>query len=312
MSDVHFGTMVPQIKRTWDQARDAASFFESAGFESLWVNDHLYGPTSPQIPILEAWTQISALAAVTENVELGTLVTPVGMRNPAHLGKVVATADHISNGRVIVGLGSGWMPREFTDFGMPFLEPKERLGQLREVVQLLQRMWDENEDEVSFDGKYVQTENVVTLPKPTRRPKILIGGGGEKVTMRIAAQYADIWNNSAGGQDNVGHKVEVLRNHAQDLGRNPDDITVSQQCLVTIAEDESVVNPMIETAQKIFGGHMGNPGGALALSGTPNQIVDRIGQHLELGCSMFQIEFFGKDVREPAELFAKSVMPQFK
>ena len=312
MSDVHFGTMVPQIKRTWDQARDAASFFESAGFESLWVNDHLYGPTSPQIPILEAWTQISALAAVTENVELGTLVTPVGMRNPAHLGKVVATADHISNGRVIVGLGSGWMPREFTDFGMPFLEPKERLGQLREVVQLLQRMWDEDEDEVSFDGKYVQTENVVTLPKPTRRPKILIGGGGEKVTMRIAAQYADIWNNSAGGQDNVGHKVEVLRNHAQDLGRNTDDITVSQQCLVTIAEHESVHNPMIETAQKIFGGHMGNPGGALALSGTPNQIVDRIGQHLELGCSMFQIEFFGKDVREPAELFAKSVMPQFK
>ena len=182
MNDVHFGTMVPQIKRTWDQARDAASLFESAGFESLWVNDHLYGPTSPQIPILEAWTQISALAAVTNKVELGTLVTPVGMRNPAHLGKVVATADHISGGRVIVGLGSGWMPREFTDFGMPFLEPKERLGQLREVVQLLQRMWDEDEDEVSFDGKYVQTENVVTLPKPTRRPKILIGGGGEKVT----------------------------------------------------------------------------------------------------------------------------------
>ena len=173
-------------------------------------------------------------------------------------------------------------------------------------------MWDEDEDEVTFDGEYFRTENVVTLPKPTRRPKILIGGGGEKVTMRIAAQYADIWNNSAGGQDNVGHKVEVLRNHAQDLGRNPDDITVSQQCLVTIAEDEATVGPMIETAQKIFGGHMGNPGGELALSGTPNQIVDRIGQHLELGCSMFQIEFFGRDTREPAELFAKSVMPQFK
>ena len=94
----HFGVTVPQIKRTWEESSAAAREFESLGFDSIWVNDHLYGPQSPQIPILEAWSAVSALAAITERVEIGTLVTPAGMRNPAHLGKVIATADEIAGG----------------------------------------------------------------------------------------------------------------------------------------------------------------------------------------------------------------------
>ena len=116
MSNLHFGVTVPQIKRPWVAADKAARAFESQGFDSVWVCDHLYGPQSPQLPILEAWTMIAALAAITERVELGTLVTPTGMRNPAHLGKMIASVDNIAGGRVIAGLGGGWMPREFTDF----------------------------------------------------------------------------------------------------------------------------------------------------------------------------------------------------
>ena len=123
MTKPHFGVMVPQIKRTWEQSEAAAVEFEQLGFDSLWVNDHLYGPQSPQIPMLEAWSLIAALAAKTDRVELGTLVTPAGMRNPQHLGKTIATVDHISGGRVIAGLGSGWMETEYTDFGMPFGTP---------------------------------------------------------------------------------------------------------------------------------------------------------------------------------------------
>jgi alkanesulfonate monooxygenase SsuD/methylene tetrahydromethanopterin reductase-like flavin-dependent oxidoreductase (luciferase family) len=312
MPQVHFGAMVPQIKRAWTETQAAAQHFEDLGFDSLWVNDHLYGPQSPQIPILEAWSTVAALAATTSKVSIGTLVTPVGMRNVAHLGKTIATIDHISGGRIIPGLGAGWMPREFTDFGVPFLSTKERLGQLREGVQLLRRMWSQEEDAVTFEGKYVKAQNVVTLPKPERQPRLLRGGAGEQVTMKIAARYADIWNNLAGHQDRIAQKVEVLRGHCDAIGRDPAEITVAQQCLVTIGKDEATVKPMIETAQRIFGGHMGNPGGALALSGTPGQIAERIQKHIDAGCTMFNIEFFGRDVREPSELFAKEVMPQFR
>jgi alkanesulfonate monooxygenase SsuD/methylene tetrahydromethanopterin reductase-like flavin-dependent oxidoreductase (luciferase family) len=141
MTKVHFGVTIPQIKRTWDEAKSNSLEFEAMGYDSLWVCDHLYGPQSPQIPILEAWSLVSAVAAVTSKAEIGTLVTPAGMRNPAQLGKVIATIDNIAGGRIIPGLGAGWMPREFTDFGMPFLATSARLGQLRETVELLKRMW---------------------------------------------------------------------------------------------------------------------------------------------------------------------------
>ena len=312
MSNVHFGVMVPQIKRTWEESRRAATAFEEMGFDSLWVNDHLYGPQSPAIPMMEAWTLAAGLAAVTEKPEIGTLVTPVGMRNPAHTGKMIATVDNIAGGRIIPGFGSGWMPREFTDFGMPFPEPRERLRQLEEGLQIFKGMWNPDQEFVTFEGDHFRTENLVTEPKPVRVPPILVGGGGEKVTMRIAAQYADIWNNSAGGQDDLERKVSVLRGHAERLGRDPSEIRVSQQCLVTIVENEDQLGPMVERAQKIFGGHMGNPAGEMALTGTPGTIKQRIERHVELGCDMFMIEFFGRDTIEPAQLFAETVIPAFR
>ncbi len=110
---VKFGVTLPQIKRTWEEARDAACEFDALGYDSVWVCDHVYGVPAPQLPILEAWTELAAVAAITENVELGTLVTPPFFRNPAVLAKQVATIDHISGGRIIVGLGAGWFQAEF-------------------------------------------------------------------------------------------------------------------------------------------------------------------------------------------------------
>lgn len=311
MATVHFGVMVPQIKRGWEQCRQAATEFEALGFDSIWVNDHLYGPQSPSIPMLEAWSLVASLAAITERVEIGTLVTPAGMRNPAHLGKVIATVDHISGGRIIPGLGAGWMPREFTDFDMPFRSPRERLGQLRETIALLKRMWSD-EESVTFEGEYVRATNVVTEPKPARTPPILVGGGGERVTMKIAAREAAIWNNVAGQQAQLEHKVQVLRQHCEAVGRDFAEITVSQQCLVTLAPDEASLGPMTERSKAIFGGHMGDPTGPLALTGTADRVVEQIERHVDLGCTMFMIEFFGRDTREPARLFAEQVMPHFR
>ena len=306
----HFGVTIPQIKRTWEESKANSLEFEAMGYDSLWVCDHLYGPQSPQIPILEAWSLVSAVAAVTSKVEIGTLVTPAGMRNAAQLGKVIATIDNIAEGRIIPGLGAGWMPREFTDFGTPFLPTGQRLGQLRETVELLKRMW--TEPSVTYDGKYVKATNVVCEPKPVRVPPILIGGAGEKVTLKLAAQHGDIWNNLAGHQAALERKIGVLRQHCADVGRDPNSVVVSQQCLVTIAPDDASAGPMIDTAKKIFGGHMGDPTGPLAIAGSPQRVREQIQKHIDLGCTMFVMEFFGRDTREPAKLFAEEVLPHFK
>lgn len=311
MAGVHFGVTVPQIKRTWDESCSAAQEFEGLGYDSLWVCDHLYGPQSPSIPILEAWTLVSALAAVTKRAELGTLVTPAGMRNPAHLGKVIATVDNIAGGRVIAGLGGGWMPREFTDFNVPFLPTGQRLKQLDETIQLLKRMWGD-EPEVTFEGRFVRAERVVCEPKPPRNVPILVGGAGEQVTLKIAAREADIWNNLAVQQGALPRKIEVLRERCKEVGRDPESIRISQQCLVTIAPDEASAGPMVETAKKIFGGHMGDPTGPLAIAGSPQTVRAQIQKHIDLGCTMFVMEFFGRDTREPARLFAETVLPHFK
>lgn len=310
MKEIHFGVTLPQIKRPWVATHDAAEMFEQLGYDSLWVCDHLYGPQSKQLPILEAWSTLAAVAAITERVELGTLVTPAGMRNPAQLAKTIASIDNIAGGRVIAGLGAGWMQSEFEDFGVSFLDIPARLRQLRETIDLCVSMWRE-EEPVTFQGEFVNATEVVCQPQPPRRVPILIGGAGEKVTLKLVAEKGDMWNNLAGHQDNLAHKVEVLKSHCDSLGRDIDDITVSQQCLVTIAETEEQAGPMADTAQKIFGGHMGNPKGELAITGTVEQCCERIQKHIDLGCTMFIMEFFGKDTREPAQLFAEKVMPEF-
>lgn len=310
MPKVHFGVTVPQIKRTFEESRSAAREFEAMGYDSIWVCDHLYGPQSPTIPILEAWSLVAALAASTERVEIGTLVTPAGMRNPAQLGKVIATIDNIAGGRIIPGLGAGWMPREFTDFGVPFLATGDRLRQLRETVTLLKRMW--SEPEVTMEGRFVQAHNLVCEPKPPRMPPLLIGGAGEKVTLKIAAKEAAIWNNLAGHQSALAHKIDVLKEHCVTVGRPIEEITISQQCLVTIAPDDASAGPMLESAKKIFGGHMGDPTGPLAIAGSPARVREQIQKHIDLGCTMFVMEFFGRDTKEAGRLFADTVMPHFR
>jgi alkanesulfonate monooxygenase SsuD/methylene tetrahydromethanopterin reductase-like flavin-dependent oxidoreductase (luciferase family) len=171
-------------------------------------------------------------------------------------------------------------------------------------------MW--SEPEVTFEGKYIQVENLVCEPKPVRSMPLLIGGGGEKVTMKLAAQEADIWNNQAVQQARLPHKIDVLKQHCADVGRPFEEITVSQQCLVTIAPDEESAGPMIATAKKIFGGHLGDPEGPLAIAGSPARVKEQIQKHIDLGCTMFLMEFFGRDTREPAALFAEQVLPSFK
>jgi F420-dependent oxidoreductase-like protein len=304
MATMQFGVNLPQIKRTWAETRAAAEEFERLGFHSVWFNDHLYGIPMPSLPIMEAWTALAAVAAVTSRVELGTLVSPVGFRNPALLAKMVATLDQISGGRVIVGLGAGWFEQEFRGHGMEFPPLPQRLQQLSEAIRLMRRMW--SEPQVTFRGRHFHTDEVFCEPKPARRPPILIGGGGEKTLLKLTAKYADIWNNLAVNLDQLGAKVEVLRQRCREVGRDPASIRVSQQTMVVIGRDDADAQAKVEKARTIYGGHLGS-----GISGTPAQCIEKIQALAQLGCSLLIIELFGRDPREPARLFAEKVMPAF-
>ena len=308
---VRFGVTLPQIKRTWEDARLAAIEFDRLGFDSVWVCDHLYSVPMPTLPIFEAWSQLAAVAAVTQRVGLGTLVTPPFFRNPGVLAKQVATIDHVSGGRTIVGLGAGWFASEFEGYGCPFPATiGERLRALDEAAEIMKRLW--TEERVTFAGKHFSVTDAICEPKPVRRPPILIGGGGERVLMGIAARHADIWNNLAVHQGELGGKVEALRRACDRARRDADTIEVSQQCLVVLVEREEEARPALERAQRIYGGHLGGGLEAHGIWGTPEQVVERIERHRRLGCSLFVIEFFGRDTREPARLFAERVMPAFR
>src|SRR5881409_3134496 len=307
---VRFGVTLPQIKRTWAEVCAAALEFDRLGFDSVWVCDHLYGVPLPNLPLFEAWSELAAVAAITERVELGTLVTPPFFRNPAVFAKQVATIDQVANGRVIVGLGGGWFAAEFEAYHCPFPSLGARLRALEETCEVLRRLW--TEERVTFEGRHVTVRDAMCEPKPVRRPAILIGGGGERVLMGIAARHADIWNNLAAFQPELGAKVEALRRRCAEVGRDFASIEVSQQCLVVVAETDDAARTGLERAQKIYGGHMGAGLEAHGIWGTPERVIDRIERHRALGCTLLVIEFFGRDTRDPARLFAEKVMPAFR
>ncbi len=310
MEGVHFGVTLPQIKRTWQEVRDAALEFDRLKFDSVWVCDHMYGVPNPAHPIFEAWSQLAAIGAITDHVQLGTLVTPPFFRNVGVLANQVATIDHVSSGRTIMGLGAGWFPPEFEAYGNPFPSLGQRMLGLEETAQALRSLW--TEPSTTLDGQHVKLQNAVCEPKPVRVPPILIGGTGEKVLMGIVARHADIWNNMAVTQSQLGAKVEVLRRRCDEQGRDFDTLAVSQQCVVIIEETEDAARASLAKASKVYGGHMGAGLEEHGIWGTPERVIDCIERHRAVGCSGFVIEFFGRDTRVPARLFAEKVLSHYR
>jgi len=306
---MQFGATLPQIKRTWQEVRGVAEELDRLGFHSAWVCDHVYGVPAPNLPILEAWTELAAVAAITARIELGTLVTPPFFRNPAILAKQIATLDQISGGRAIAGLGAGWFETEFTGTGCAFPALGERMKALEETAILLRRLW--SEERTTFAGRHFRVSEAWSEPKPVRRVPILIGGAGEKVLLRIAAQHADIWNNLAVFQGQLGAKVDALRRRCDEVKRDIGEIRISQQCVVVIEADETRAKESLEKAKKIYGGHMGGALEEHGIWGAPERVIDCIDRHRKLGCGLLVIEFFGRDTRAPAQLFAERVMPAF-
>ena len=232
-----FGLQIPNFtfadvpdREMFENVADLAVAGEQAGFDSVWVMDHFWQLPplgGPSQPMLEAYTLLGGLAARTRRVKLGTLVTGVTYRNPALLAKMATTLDIVSSGRAMLGLGAAWYEEEHDAFGFDFPRAGERLDRLEEALQICRAMF--TEEAPSFAGKHYRIEKALNIPRPVQPngPRIMVGGSGEKRTLRLVAQYADMCNIN-GSPDTIRRLLEVLRGHCADVGRDPGEITTTR------------------------------------------------------------------------------------
>lgn len=203
---------------------------DAAGVAWISVMDHYFQMVRAGFPaddpMLEAYTTLGYLAGHTERAELGVLVTGVTYRHPGLLAKIVATLDVLSGGRAALGIGAAWYEEEHAALGVPFPPLSERFERLEETVQIARQMWDPADDG-PYTGRYYQLDRTLCSPLPLHRPEIMIGGSGEKKTLRLVAQYADACNLFGATADEVAHKLDVLRGHCADVGRDPAEIRVT-------------------------------------------------------------------------------------
>jgi F420-dependent oxidoreductase-like protein len=232
-----FGLQIPNFtfsgvpdESMFERVAELASAGEESGFESVWVMDHFWQLPplgGPSQPMLEAYTLLGALAARTRRVKLGTLVTGVTYRNPALLAKEVTTLDIVSGGRAILGIGAAWYEEEHVALGFDFPRAGERLDRLEEALQICRAMF--TEEAPSFTGKHYRIEKALNVPRPVQPdgPRIMVGGSGERRTLRLVAQYADMCNVN-GSPNTVRHLLDVLHGHCADVGRDPAEITTTR------------------------------------------------------------------------------------
>ena len=239
----------PQPTQSFTVMKQLGQHIEQTGWDGLWLADH-FMPDADDTnqPWPEAWTTLAALATCVPRVRIGTLVAGNTYRHPAVLAKMAATVDHISEGRVVLGIGSGWQENEHQKYGIPFYSVPERLKRLDEACQVIKGLF--NSQSVDFDGEYYQLEGAPLVPKPFQENlPLLIGGGGEKVTLKITAKYADEWN-VWGTVDTLTHKMKILDQHCETVGRNPADIKRTAVALLFLSDDAAFIEGIRKNSQR--------------------------------------------------------------
>jgi len=235
---MRLGLDVAQHHLEWDELLKRVRFAEAAGFDGAWVFDHfqaLYGDRRG--PCMEAWTLLAALAASTERIRLGALVTGVTYRHPSILATEAVTVDQVSNGRLEMSLGAAWMEAEHRELGIPFPPRKERFDGLKEAVQVAKLVM--TTEGATFEGRHYRLENATYLPRPVQRPHppIWIGAGGPRHTIPIAARHADVWH-TFGSPENLQRKSLVLDEAAKLVGRDPSSILKATDLSISEPWDE--------------------------------------------------------------------------
>lgn len=286
-----FGLQIPNFSFGVEAARlfgkvvELAETAEATGFDSVWVMDHLYQLPAlggAEQPMLEAYTLLGALGARTSRVRLGTLVTGVTYRNPAFLAKVITTLDVITGGRAILGIGAAWHDVEHIAFGYDFPSAKERLDRLEDAVQICRAMF--TQEVPSFSGRHYAIHELRNVPRPVTPggPPIMIGGGGEKRTLRLVAQYADMCN-VIGDPATIRRKISILEGHCKDLGRDPNDVVISRLSTLVITDSDE----QTEAVRTMIAGAAGPDAVAAFNIGQEKEVLAQIEELIEAGVGTF-------------------------
>jgi F420-dependent oxidoreductase-like protein len=326
---MRFGLFIPQgwrldlvgipVAEHWPVMRGLAQYADDSAWDSLWVYDHFHTVPMPTDEAThEAWTLMAAFAATTSQILLGQMCTAMSYRNPAYLAKVAATTDIISGGRVQMGIGGGWYEHEWRAYGYGFPSAGERLGRLDEGVQIMRDAW--RDGRVSFSGKHYQVDGAIVAPKPLQDGGIplWIAGGGEKVTLKIAAKYAQYTNFSADPEE-FAHKSEILAGHCREVGTDYSCIVRSANVNAIVGTDDAdftaragrvrdrIARVSGDGAADAMMAMNDNPGSA---TGTPERVIERLTTLRELGCE-YVICYFPEAAydRSGIELFEREVIP---
>ncbi|MBA3947349.1 MAG: TIGR03560 family F420-dependent LLM class oxidoreductase [Herpetosiphonaceae bacterium] len=285
----------------WDTTLAAAKACEQAGLDSVWLPDHFMFPDKDnpekEVPVFDCFVALGAIAASTSRIRIGELVVGVPYRNPALLAKMLTTLDVVSHGRTIAGLGAAWHDVEFAAYGWPFPSVPDRMAMLEEAVQIVDRMMTQSP--ASFKGHHYTVEGAYNDPLPVQKPRppIMIGGSGEKVTLRLVAQYADFCN-VGGDPAGVAHKYDVLRQHCEHVGRPFNAVTRSNDVGILIAANEREL-----TAKKA------RYGTKFDLVGTPDAITEGLERYAKVGSQYVTFHMPDANEIEPILLLGETVVP---
>ena len=310
MSALRFGVHAGPQHCTYAELRTVWRAADRGGFDWVSVWDH-FAPAvigETRGPCLEGVATMTALATETRRVAVGCLVFCVLYRHPGILAKAATTIDHVSGGRVHLGLGIGWHEAECVAFGVPFPSLRERLDRLDEQAGLIRRLFDE--ESVTFDGRYYQLREARCEPRPVKRPHIWIGGMGEKRLLRIVARRADGWNVPFIAPEVFAQKSAVLTSWCEREGRDPAAIQRTINLGLALAADEADARRKRASLEQQFGSMLAflEPG---MLIGTPQQVIDRVGAYRDAGAERINISLRAPFDLEGLELFRETVMPAF-
>ncbi|MGE3960956.1 MAG: TIGR03560 family F420-dependent LLM class oxidoreductase [Dehalococcoidia bacterium] len=286
---------------SWEAVLDQARHVEATGWDGIYLADHFMPNAADNSgPTQECWTSMAAIAASTSRVRIGSLVSGNTYRHPALLAKMAAQVDIISNGRLVLGLGAGWQENEHQAYGIDYHTLGGRMRRLEESAEIIKSLFQNTRTD--FHGRAYTITDAPLAPKPVQAggPPLLIGGGGEQRTLRIAARFADEWN-VWGSPETLARKGEVLARHCEEIGRDPATIRHSCQAMVTLSDDPQVVEAARQPGRPV-------------LAGNAAEIVDALGRYAEAGVDEFIVPNFnfGRASKDVYDRLMSDVIPQLR
>jgi F420-dependent oxidoreductase-like protein len=308
---LRFGIQTPNQNVAWDDLVAVWKEAEALGFHSAWVFDHLmpiFG--DPDDPCLEGWTALAALAAQTSRMQVGVLVTGNTYRNPALLAKMATTVDHISHGRLALGIGAGWFEHEHRAYDFPFGTPRERARKLEEALQVINKLWAE--DHPSFTGKYYRLEKAPYAPGNVQKPRppIIIGGQGKQWIVPLVARYADGWNAVSGVTvDGVRERRQIIEEECRRIGRSPCPTYVSVLLPLVAITNIPLAGPVVRLGARAV---VKKEVARSVLADSPATIRDRLRAYADAGVTEVILSLRPPFDRDLLSRFAKEIAPAFQ